>query len=303
MALRNGWPDPILGGHYPFEDRSFQLADGTSMHYIEMGSSGFRRPTLLLLHGNPTWSFLWRRFLAPLSRHARVVAVDHVGFGRSDHPDDWRYHTLDRHIANLEELSAGLGLKRVIPVVQDWGGPIGLGWATRHSDELAGLAVLNTWSFTRRVPVRLPLAYRALRTPGIAELALRRANVLVEQALPRLLKERPTPEVMAAYRHPFPTAASRAALVAMPRMVPVKPGDSGWETLDRIEKALPSLDVPARIVWGAHDPVFSKKFAWAFSEALPKAGKPVFLDGAGHFLQEDAPEPIIEEISALVKGL
>ena len=302
MALRNGWPDAVLGDLYPFEDQYFQLADGTSMHYVEMGSARFRRPTLLLLHGNPTWSFLWRRFLPALSRNARVVAVDHVGFGRSDHPEDVRYHSLERHVANLEEFIGGLGLKRVVPVVQDWGGPIGLGWATRHRDELAGLGILNTWAFTEKVPMRLPFAYKALRAPIVGDLACRRANVFIERFLPRLLMDAPD-DLLDAYRHPFSTADSRSALVAMPRMVPDRPGHPGWATMDRIEKALPSLDVPARIVWGARDPAFPKRFAWAFSEMLPKAGKPVFLPDAGHFLQEDAPQQVIEELAGLVKSV
>ncbi len=292
MALRNGWPDAVLGGHYPFEDQSFQLADGTTMHYVEMGETGRRRPTLLLLHGNPTWSFLWRRFLAPLSRHARVVAVDHVGFGRSDHPEDVRYHTVERHVRNLEEFVSGLGLRRVVPVVQDWGGPIGLGWATRHPDEVAGLGILNTWAFTEKVPVR-----------GLGDLMCRRANLMVERFLPRLLRNGAAEEVMAAYRHPFPTPQSRSALVAMPRMVPDRPEHPEWGTMDRIEKALPSLDVPARIVWGAKDPVFSKRYAWAFKEILPRAEEPVFLPDAGHFLQEDTPDAVVHELAGFVKAL
>ena len=164
MAVRNGVPDPALGDLSPFQDRYVRLADGTSMHYVEWGGSGLRKPTLLLLHGNPTWSFLYRDWIRPLSKVARVVAVDHVGFGRSDHPADPRYHTIERHVRNLEEMAAELRLKRVVPVVHDWGGPFGLGYATRHRDDVAGLVVLNTWAFTRRVPMRLP----ALAVPALA---------------------------------------------------------------------------------------------------------------------------------------
>ncbi|HLF17000.1 MAG TPA: alpha/beta fold hydrolase [Candidatus Thermoplasmatota archaeon] len=303
MALKTGWPDLALGGLYPFEDQYFQLSDGTTMHYVEMGKAGLRRPTILLLHGSPTWSFLWRRFLQPLSRHARVIAVDHVGFGRSDHPEDPRYYSLERHIRNLEELAAGLGLKRVVPVVQDWGGPIGLGWATRHPDKLAGLFLMNTWAFTERMPARLPWWFKALKAPGVGELAYRRRNLYVEGFLRRLLRKPPTPEVMAGYRHPFPTPKSRTGVLAAARMIPTGPKHPDWATLAKVEKGLLSLDVPARIVWGAKDPAFAKRFAWAFAEALPRAGKPTFLEEGGHFLPEDEPDQLIAEIEAFTRGL
>lgn len=302
MAVRNGFPDEVLGDLYPFEDRTVVLDDGTSMHYLDVGR-GFRRPTFLLLHGNPTWSFLWRKVVAPLSRVARVVAVDHVGFGRSDHPAAPGYHTVERHVRNLEEFVQKAALKRVVPVVHDWGGPIGLGWAARHRDELAGLVVLNTWAFTEREPLKLPAWYKALRAPGVGELLYRRRNVAVERMIPMGCAQ-PVPEaVMAGYRHPFPNVGSRAALVAMPRLVPDGPKHPEWTTLDRIEKALPGLDVPARIVWGARDPAFPKRFAHAFHAALPKAEYPVFLPDAGHFLPEDAPDALVQQLAPFAKTL
>jgi pimeloyl-ACP methyl ester carboxylesterase len=301
VAVRNGAPDAALGDGYPFEDRYVQLSDGTIMHYVEAGSAGLRRPTYLLVHGNPTWSYMWRRVIPLLAASGRVVAVDHVGFGRSDHPADLGYHTLDRHIRNLCELAAELRLRRVIPVVHDWGGPIGLGYALQAREDLQGLALLNTWAFTRRMPVRLPAVYRVLRSKGVGTWLVAGRNVVIEQALPRMLAE---PDAsMEGYRHPFPNVASRAALVAFPRMVPDKPQHPDWATLDRIDHSLPELDVPASIVWGAQDPVFPKRFAWAFREALPKAREPVFIAGAGHFVAEDRPGPVAREIENFAAAL
>lgn len=296
VAVRNGFPDEVLGGLYPFEDRTVVLDDGTSMHYVEMGRAGLRRPTFLLLHGNPTWSLLWRSVVKPLSRVARVVAVDHVGFGRSDHPTRRGYHTVERHVRNLEEFVQRAGLRRVVPVMHDWGGPIGLGWAERHGDDLAGLALLNTWAFVERERLHVPAWYKATRAKGVGELLYGRGNVAIERMLPMGCAKPVPPEVMEGYRHPFPNAQSRAALVAAPRMVPTSDRHPEWAALARIEKALGSLDVPARIVWGEKDPVFPRRFALAFHAALPKAEYPVFLPDAGHFVPEDAPQAVVDQL-------
>jgi haloalkane dehalogenase len=302
VAVRNGVPDAVLGGLYPFQDRYLRLADGTTLHYVEWGG-GLRKPTLLLLHGNPTWSFLYRDWIRPLARVARVVALDHAGFGRSDHPSDPRYHSLERHIRNLEEFAAELRLRRVVPVVQDWGGPIGLGWATRNPEALAGLVLLNTWAFTEREPIRLPLLFRMLRSRGVGEVAYGRRNLFVEGFLPRLMQAPLPPAVMDGYRHPFPTRGSRTAIVQFPRLIPDRPSHPEWPAMDRIEKALPGLDVPATILWGAKDPAFPKRFAWAFSEALPRHPQPVFFDGAGHWLQEDIPGLLVPRVASFAKRL
>lgn len=302
MASRNGEPDQVLGHLYPFEDRHVLLGDGTAMHYVEWGG-GWRKPTVLLLHGNPTWSFLYRDWIRPLSRVARVVAVDTVGFGRSDHPGDPRYHTLERHVRNLEELAAELRLKRVVPVMQDWGGPIGLGYATRHADDVAGLVVLNTAVWPPSSLSRLPLPLRLMRKKGIGEWLNGRRNLTVETFLPRLLQRPPSPEVMEGYRHPFPTPASRIGVVQAPRMIPDGPDHPSHATMQRTASGLRSLDVPAMVAWGSKDPVFGKGAAWRFSQELPHHPQPLFLDGAGHWPQEDVPELLVPRVAAMVKAL
>ncbi len=302
MAARNGLPDDVLGDLYPFEDRYVTLDDGVQMHYIEMGTSSLWRPTILLLHGNPTWSFLYREWMTQLSKVGRVIAIDHVGFGRSDHPEDPAYYSLERHISNLEQFAAKLGLKRVIPVMQDWGGPIGLGWATRHPEAIKGLVILNTWAFTEKVPMKLPAFFRFLRSRGIGEYVFGQRNAFVEKLLPRLVQTPLAPAVMDGYRHPYPTPAARVAIVQSTRMIPDRRANPNWETMDRIEKALPTLNVPAKILWATHDPAFPKRFAWGFKEMLPKAEEPQFLE-AGHYLQEDIPRVLVPQVAAFVKSL
>lgn len=302
MALRNGEPDQVLGALYPFEDRHVDLSTGHQMHVIEAGKARLGRPTFLLLHGNPTWSFTYRNFMGPLSRLGRVVAVDHVGFGRSDHPEDPAYHTLDRHIRNLEEVAAKMRLRRVVPVMHDWGGPIGLGYATRRPKDIAGLVLLNTWAFTRRAPPRLPLAYRALRAPKVAEVLLARRNTSIDTFLPRLMRRGIAPEILEGYRHPFPTRASRVAIPAWVRMVPTKDDHPDWPTMTAVEESLPELDVPARILWADKDPAFGRRAARAFHQALPRAEEPRYLD-AGHYLQEDVPGVLTSEIEGFARSL
>ncbi len=302
VAVKDGLPDEALGDEYPFKDRYVTLDDGTHMHYIEMGRAGLRRPTLLLLHGNPTWSYLYRHFMKPLSKVARVVAVDHVGFGRSDHPKDPDYYTLEQHIRNLEEFVEKVGLKRVIPVMQDWGGPIGLGYATRHPDNIAGLVVMNTWAFTERGAPELPFWFKALTRGRLGDHFIGKKNVFVEGILQRFLMA-PTPEIMEAYRHPFPNQDSRAGVVQFPRMIPTGPKHLEWRTMDDIEKRLETLDVPAIILWALQDPAFGKKYAHLFHEMLPQAAEPEWFPDAGHYLQEDVPGELVPRIEAFVKGL
>lgn len=301
MAVKNGVPDDVLGADYPFQDKYVDVG-GSTMHYIEAGRAGLRRPTILLLHGNPTWSFLYRKFMEPLSKVARVIAVDHVGFGRSDHPADPSYHTLEQHIQNLEGFCKALKLKRVIPVVQDWGGPIGLGWATRHPESVAGLVIMNTWAFTEHEPLKLGAPFKALKAKGVGEYMFGNRNLFVERFIPKLLMAPPEPGVMDAYRHPFPNRQSRAALVGTPRMIPTSSKHPDWATMDAIEKALPGLNVPARILWGAKDPAFGKRYAHAFHSLLPNAEPPEFFDDAGHWLQEDIPERLVAHIRDFVKA-
>lgn len=305
MAVKNGFPDQVLGDRYPFEDRYLQLDDGQTMHFIETGRSKLRRnrPTILLLHGNPTWSYLYRDFMEPLSRVARVIAIDHIGFGRSDHPEDPAYYTLEQHIRNLESFCAKMKLHNVVVVVQDWGGPIGLGYATRHPDKIAGLVVMNTWAFVEKEQVRMPWWFSVLKAPKVGEYLYGRRNLFVEDFIPRFTSRDLLDDEMDAYRHPFENQQSRTAIVQSPRMIPDSRKNPNWATMAAIEKALPDLDAPATILWADKDPAFPKRFAWAFRELLPNATDPFWIEGAGHYLQEDEPELLVQEIAEFVQTL
>src|SRR5260370_15654158 len=132
-----------FGGRFPWQSRFIDVDQGVGKAVMTEGP-GEAKLAFLLLHGNPTWSYLYREFVKRLSPMYRVIAPDHVGFGRSDKPRDPRWYTLERHIGNLGKVLDELRPERVVPVIRDWGGPIGMGWATRHPGKIAGAVVLNT---------------------------------------------------------------------------------------------------------------------------------------------------------------
>src|SRR5260221_2442629 len=140
-----------FGGRFPWKSRLIEVDHGVRLAVVDEGPRDARL-TFLLLHGNPTWGLLYREFIRRLSPKYRVIAPDHAGFGRSDKPRDPRWYTLARHIENLGKVLEELKAERVVPVMQDWGGPIGMGWATRNSDKLAGLVVLHNAAFRRDAP-------------------------------------------------------------------------------------------------------------------------------------------------------
>ncbi|HLE46728.1 MAG TPA: alpha/beta fold hydrolase, partial [Candidatus Thermoplasmatota archaeon] len=150
-----------FGGRFPWKSNRLDVGDGVKMAYVDEGPRDAGH-TFLLLHGNPTWGYLYRDYIRHLSKAHRVIAPDHVGFGRSDKPRDPTYYTLERHIANLERLIIHTKAKAIIPVMQDWGGPIGMGFATRHPDLIAGFVVHNTWAFVNNPPMTLPWLFRFL---------------------------------------------------------------------------------------------------------------------------------------------
>jgi pimeloyl-ACP methyl ester carboxylesterase len=282
---------------YDFAPRWVEVPEG-HLHYVDEGSG----PVLLMVHGNPTWSFLYRHLVHGLRDRFRCVAVDHLGFGLSDKPPGADF-TLPAHVRRLGQLIAKLGLERVTPIVQDWGGPIGLSWAVAHRAQVERLVVMNTFAFPMRLrdaPLRMlagSLAVGVFRAPGIGELLIQGANVFVRRLVPAGLRPHSRrPGVLAGYRHPFPDWASRAAVLQLPREIPLTPLHRNWQRLRDLERELRGWDVPTLLVWGERDPVFPPRVAERFAALLPNHGEVVRLPDASHYLQEDAPEPIVAAI-------
>ncbi len=265
------------------------------MSYVDEGAPG--APPILLLHGNPTWSFLFRRIIPRLVERYRVIAPDHIGFGLSAKPADPAWYTLERHIAGFTTLVESLQLRNVALVLHDWGGPIGLGYAVQHPENIARLVLMNTWASVPHSPGPPELHWGLrLARGGLGPCAVQRLNLFVELAMRRAVERRLTPRELDAYRFPFPDAASRAGVLAFPRMIPLRPGDPAWPTMSAIAAGLARITAPADILWGKRDPVFSGLYAYLLRDRLKNARAPVFLENASHFVPEDAAEAITERI-------
>ncbi len=269
---------------------SLTVLDGRRMHVADQGEG----PPVLLLHGEPTSSYLWRNVIPPVvAAGRRAVAPDLIGFGRSDKPSDIGWYTYERHVASIEELVDELGLRGLTLVVHDWGGPIGLRFAVEHEDLVDRLVILDTGIGGGRPPSDEWLRFRdAVRHVGAAVDPAR----LVEAGTVGGLSA----EARAAYAAPFPTPESKAGLLAFPELVPAEPDHPNAEPMNRVREALRGWHKPAFVVWGAHDLVLPPALAHAFADLVPGAAEPVVLEGAGHFLQEDKPA---ELAAAIVRSL
>ncbi|MEA2340959.1 MAG: haloalkane dehalogenase [Solirubrobacteraceae bacterium] len=260
---------------YGYEPRYAEV-DGLRLHHLDEGNG----PTVLCFHGEPSWSYLYRRMLdALVAAGHRVVCPDLVGFGRSDKPTDRGWYSYDRHVDVVTRHLEQLGLDDVTVVVQDWGGPIGLRWAVEHRDLVRRLVVLNTGLFSGRVSKGF-MAWRefAERTPDLPIGAIIQAATTTE--LP--------PEIVAAYEAPFPTPESKAGAARFPLLVPLDDGDTGAAEMRAVRDALAQWDVPALVAFSDGDQVFPFPQAGEqFTAILSGASEQVRIAGAAHFLQED----------------
>lgn len=281
---------------YPFEHRFVETPHGR-MHYTELGAGD----PVLCLHGNPTWSFLYREFLRGLSDRWRVVAPDLIGFGLSQKPRDPDDYSIEGHIDDVSALVETLDLRDVTLVMQDWGGPIGLGVALRHPERVRALVVMNTIGFAPKANGGPPLALRVLRAPLLGEQLVQGLGLFHRAFVPAGIArpERRTPEVLRAYREVQGSWDDRAGTLAFPRLIPRGPDDPVTRLLERSDAWLRSFRGPVLIVWGMRDGFFGPGLLAEWRERFPDA--PVLeLDSAGHYLQEDAAERIVPRIRAFL---
>jgi haloalkane dehalogenase len=260
--------------------------EGLRMHYLDEGGGP---PTFLLLHGEPTSSFLWRKIIPQLP--GRKVAPDLIGFGQSDKPEELGWYSYDRHVDSITQLAAALDLRDITLVVHDWGGPIGLRFAVENPERIARLVILNTGIGGGSAPSETWLRFRAVVRELGGSLDIGR---LVEAGTTNGLDD----ETRAAYDAPFPTPESKAGALAFPELVPTDPEHPNAAPMNRVRDALRAWDRPALVVWGADDAVLPHAIAQAFVELIPGAEGPVLIEGASHFLQEDRPD----EVAAAIRG-
>ncbi|TKV61620.1 alpha/beta fold hydrolase [Nakamurella flava] len=263
------------------------LADGRrTFHVLDTGPVADQVGTVLCVHGNPTWSYLWRRLLADPPPGWRVVALDHLGMGYSERPAVPR--TLAQRVDDLGALTAALHLSGpVVTLAHDWGGILSLGWAERHREQLAGVVLTNT-AVHQPTTSKGPWLIRAAHVPALTELTCRRTPLFV-RATTLINPPRAEKSIRDAYAAPYRTVADRRAVGDFVADIPFAPGHPSRPALDGIAGAVRELDVPALLLWGPRDPVFLDEHLHDLRERLPQAGVHRF-ETAGHLLPEDAPE-------------
>jgi len=273
---------------YPFAPR-FHAQPGGLQHYVDEGP--IDAPPVLCVHGNPTWSFLYRRVVRELSPTRRVVAPDHLGCGLSEKPQGWSYRLAD-HVDNLERLVLALDLRRITLVVHDWGGAIGAGFAVRHPERIERLFVMNTAAFPA---ARIPRRIAVCRTPGLGPLMVRGLNAFAHAAV-HMAVERPgamTPAVRKGLLAPYASWGERVAVQRFVEDIPMSPTHPSYATLQRIDRGLRRLrDRPVRLAWGMRDWCFTPAFLEMWERRFPLA-ETLRVEDAGHYLLEDAPERVI----------
>jgi haloalkane dehalogenase len=279
---------------YSFEPHYAELQGdlaGLRMHHVDEGPPS--RDPILLLHGEPTWAYLYRKMIPALSMSARVLAPDHIGFGRSDKVTSTSWYSYDRHVDALWSFIQALDLGRITLVVQDWGGPIGLRVAVEHPERFARLVILNTWVFRKPAPDPSPafVAWRdfAANTPDLP------IGMIIQGATTTDVDER----VIAGYEAPFPTPASKAGAAVFPLLVPLGDDDLGAKEMDAVAHDLLELDMPSLVAFSDSDPMFSTRLGKRWSDSLQDS-RFVEIEGAGHFLQEDRGERIADEIRSFI---
>ena len=273
---------------YPFTAKKISI-DGHRLAYLDEGQG----PVIVMLHGNPTWSFYYRNLVTLLRDSYRVIVPDHMGCGNSDKPQQYPYQ-LKTHIDNLEYLLDQLKIEKYSLVVHDWGGAIGMGLAARQPEKIESLVILNTAAFrSSRIPWRISIC----RIPVLGDIIVRGLNGFAGAAI-AMAVSKPLPlEVIEGFLQPYDSWANRIAILRFVQDIPLSPKDASWETLLEVEKGLALFqDTPMLILWGGRDFCFTRHYFDEWVRRFPKAANH-FLPDAGHYVLEDG----FEEISPLVK--
>ncbi|MGA1875867.1 MAG: alpha/beta fold hydrolase [bacterium] len=279
---------------YPFQAH-FLTIGRHHLHYLDEGAG----EPVVMIHGNPTWSFYYRHLIVGLRRHYRIIVPDHMGCGLSDKPQKYPY-TLKQHIDNLEQLLETLSLQGLTLALHDWGGAIGMGYAVRHPEKLKRLIIFNTAAFlSSRMPWQLSLC----RIPGFGSLAIRRFNAFAGLATFMACKhhQRMTARVRAGYLAPYNSYKNRIANLRFVQDIPMHPEARSYPVVQSIQQRLPEFrGLPTLILWGGKDFCFNRSFLETWKHYFPSAQVHLFED-AGHYVVEDAHERILPLIQKFLK--
>lgn len=280
---------------YPFRSHYLDLK-GLSYHYLDEGSG---KP-IVMLHGNPTWSFYFRELIKGLSSRYRTIAPDHIGCGLSEKPGMDRYdYRLKSRVDDLAALIDHLGLSRDITLVlHDWGGAIGMAYALRHPDRIARLILMNTAAFLPPKAKGLPLRLRIVRNfQPFATLAVQGLNLFAVAALYMAPHKRLSADIRAGLLAPYNSWRNRIATLKFVQDIPVHNQDPSYDLIRHMDDNLGRLShLPKLILWGEHDFVFDRDYLRAWQSRFPDAEVHSFPD-AGHYVMEDQPRRILKLIN------
>jgi len=281
-----------LRAEYPFDSHFHATESGHNLHYVDEGEG---RP-FLFVHGNPTWSFFFRKLISHFQSSMRCVACDHIGCGLSDKPQDFDYR-LSQHIDHLEELVLKLDLKDIRLLVHDWGGAIGLGVAGRHPERFSELVICNTAAYRSQ---RMPWLLKIAKSPHIGQFLIRRFNAFagLTPTLGAAQPDRISTLARQGFLLPYDSWEHRIATYRFVADIPLDESHPSYATLTEVEKNLQRLaHLPSLLLWGEKDWVFTTHFMARFQEFFPEAQARSYPD-CGHLLIEEKPGRVIGEIEA-----
>ena len=284
---------------YPFS-RNYLEIDGHRLHYLDEGEG---RP-VVMVHGNPSWSFYYRKLVLCLRDQYRTIVPDHIGCGLSDKPGDDAYeYTLASRVSDLERLLAQLGVEeKVTLILHDWGGMIGMAWAVRNIAAVERIVLLNTAAFHLPESKALPRSLGLVRNTAAGAWLVQRFNAFSRGAARFGVQHKMPPEVRQAYCAPYDTPANRVATLRFVQDIPLAPGDAAYELVSEVEAALPQFaHLPVMICWGMKDFVFDRHFLARWLQLWPQAEVHRFAD-AGHYVLEDAADEICRLAAGFLSG-
>jgi len=284
-----------LSAHYPFKPQRFTLKDGHTMSYVDEGNND--EDVVVLLHGNPTWSFYYRHLIEALSPHHRVIAPDHLGMGLSDKPQDYSY-TLENHVENLKALLCSLQIKKYSLVVHDWGGAIGMKMATSEPERVKKIVITNTAAFPSPV---IPKRIDILRGKRLGETLVRGLNAFAWPATFMAVQTPLSAGVKAGYLYPYRSWHDRIAIARFVQDIPMTKDHPTHQHLEATEQNLQHIQSPVLVVWGRKDFCFNDHFLERWRHHFPRAQVKVF-EKAGHYVLEDARVEACGEISSFLQG-
>lgn len=283
---------------YPFESH-FLAIDGLSYHYLDEGTG----EPIVMVHGNPTWSFYFRNLIKAMRHHYRVIAPDHIGMGLSDKPEDTRYsYILENRVENLATLLRDLNIDHNITLIgHDWGGVIATSFAVRHHQKIARLILMNTAAFLKPAHKTFPYAIALAKLPVISAPLVRGLNVFGRVANRVCVKQtKLQAHVAEGYLHPYDSWHNRIAIHRFIQDIPIHPNAPSYDYLKVTETNLYKLKhIPIQLLWGMRDFVFDAPFLETFLEYFPDADVHRY-ENAGHYVLEDEIDDIISSVSAFL---